>query len=92
MGGSSSRGPARLNGRSPSRPVRVEIPEPSVVILVGAAGAGKSTVARRLFAIDEVLSSDAFRGIVAGDATDQSATRVAFSILHRELERRMAAG
>ena len=60
-------------------------------MLVGAAGAGKSTLAARLFSREAVLSSDAFRGIVSGDETDQSATRVAFSILHRELARRLAA-
>lgn len=60
-------------------------------MLVGAAGSGKSTLAARLFAADQVLSSDAFRGIVSGNEADQSATRVAFAILHRELDRRLAA-
>ena len=60
-------------------------------MLVGAAGAGKSTLAARLFPPGTILSSDAFRAIVSGDETDQRVTRVAFSILHRELARRMAA-
>jgi predicted kinase len=70
----------------------VALPEPSLVVLVGAAGSGKSTLAARLFRADEVLSSDAFRELVAGDAAEQSATRAAFGILHRELARRMALG
>lgn len=61
------------------------------MVLVGAAGAGKSTLAARLFEPGDVLSSDAFRGLVSGDETDQRATRSAFSILHRELARRLAA-
>lgn len=61
------------------------------MVLVGAAGSGKSTLAARLFPSDAILSSDAFRGLVAGDEADQRATRAAFSILHRELERRLAA-
>jgi protein phosphatase len=71
--------------------VRIQLPEPSLVVLVGAAGSGKSTLASRFFAPDQVLSSDAFRGVVSGDPGDQRATRTAFSILHRELAKRMAA-
>jgi protein phosphatase len=70
----------------------VIIPDPSVVLLVGAAGSGKSTLAARLFAPDEVVSSDALRAVVAGDEADQRASAVAFRILHRTLERRLAAG
>jgi protein phosphatase len=73
-------------------PAVIELPEPCVVVLVGAAGAGKSTLAARLFAPAEVLSSDAFRAMVSGDASDQRATRTAFSILHRQLAKRLAAG
>ena len=61
-------------------------------MLVGAAGSGKSTLAARFFAPDQVLSSDAFRAAVSGDAGDQRVTRTAFSILHRELARRVANG
>src|SRR4029077_13173192 len=70
----------------------VEVPVPGVVVLVGAAGAGKSTLAAATFATDEILSSDDLRAAVRGDPTDQSATRVAFGILHRDLIRRLAAG
>jgi predicted kinase len=42
------------------------------------------------FAPDEVLSSDELRGAIRGDPTDQSVTRVAFRILHRELAKRLA--
>jgi predicted kinase len=68
----------------------IELPDPVLVVLVGAAGAGKSTLAARLFDPEQVLSSDAYREKVGGDAADQSVTRAAFSILHRELGRRMA--
>ena len=61
------------------------------MVLVGAAGSGKSTLAARAFASDQVLSSDAYRAAVAGHPGDQRATRTAFSILHRELVKRMAA-
>jgi len=71
--------------------VQIELPEPCLVVLVGAAGSGKSTLAARLFAAEDVLSSDAYRALVSGDPADQSVTRVAFRILHGELDRRLAA-
>jgi protein phosphatase len=73
-------------------PAPIDIPVPGVVVLVGAAGAGKSTLASRLFVPSEILSSDALRAAISGDAADQRATRPAFGILHREVRRRLAAG
>ena len=70
----------------------IVVPDPSLIVLVGAAGAGKTTFAARHFDPSEVLSSDAFRARIAGDEADQRATRPAFAALHREVDRRLAAG
>jgi len=68
------------------------LPDPSLVVMVGAAGSGKSTLAARLFAPAEILSSDAFRAAIAGDERDQRATGAAFRAIERTLERRLGAG
>ena len=70
----------------------ITIPDPSLVILIGAAGAGKTTFAARHFDPSEILSSDRYRALIAGDEADQGATRAAFGRLHRDVTRRLAEG
>ena len=70
----------------------LSIPDPSLVLLVGPAGCGKSTFAARHFAPGRVLSSDFFRFLVAGDEADQSASKDAFEALHLVTRRRLARG
>ncbi len=70
----------------------IVIADPSLIVLVGAAGAGKSTFAGRHFAPDEILSSDRCRAIVSGDEANQAATRAAFALLHRTLATRLGEG
>ena len=60
----------------------IEIPELCLVVLIGPAGAGKSTFAGARFKPTEVVSSDACRALVADDEDDQSATPAAFEVLH----------
>ena len=68
------------------------LPEPCVVVLVGAAGSGKSTLAARLFEPPAILASDAFRAMISGDEADQRVSGAAFRALGRALERRLASG
>ncbi len=65
------------------------LPNPSLVLLVGASGSGKSTFARKHFLPTEVVSSDACRGIVADDETDQTVTNDAFDLLHFIVRKRL---
>jgi len=61
-------------------------------LLVGAAGSGKTSLAGRLFPAEALLSSDALRQQVSGDAANQQASPEAFRILHTQAARRLAAG
>lgn len=70
----------------------LEIPTLSLVLLVGTSGSGKSTFARKHFRPTEVVSSDAFRAMVADDENDQSATAAAFEVLHLLVARRLERG
>jgi len=72
--------------------MKITIPELSLVVLVGASGSGKSTFAARHFRPTEVLSSDAYRGVVGDDENDQGATKAAFEILHFIGGKRLEAG
>jgi protein phosphatase len=68
------------------------VPDPSLVVLAGVSGCGKSTFARRLFADTEVVSSDRCRAWVCDDEADQSATGDAFEVLHLLVAKRLARG
>ncbi|MGH9618632.1 MAG: AAA family ATPase [Bryobacteraceae bacterium] len=68
------------------------IPDPSLVLLIGAAGAGKSTFAHKHFRFSEILSSDQCRALVSDDENDQSATPAAFEVLRCILVRRLRLG
>lgn len=69
--------------------MKLTIPHPSLVLLVGPSGAGKSTFAQTHFRPTEILSSDALRATLAGDANDQAASGEAFHVLALLLNGRM---
>ena len=77
-------------GRSVSPAILVSAD--ALVVLAGIAASGKSTFAARHFAPTEVLSSDAFRALIADDPSAQGATDDAFDLLHRLLAMRLRRG
>jgi len=72
--------------------MNIEIPNLSLVVLIGPSGSGKSTFARTHFLPTEVLSSDACRALVSDDENNQAATNDAFAVLHFIAAKRLAAG
>jgi predicted kinase len=72
--------------------VSLRLPSDAMVVLIGPSGSGKSTFAARHFTPTQVLSSDAFRGMVSDDPSDQTATDEAFELLHAALALRLARG
>ena len=68
------------------------LPPDALVLLIGPAASGKSTWAAAHFRPSQVLSSDAFREMVADRAADQSASADAFRLLHAAASARLKRG
>jgi protein phosphatase len=62
------------------------------VLLVGPAGAGKTTFAGKHFLATEVVSSDRARAMISDDEGDQSVTAPAFALVRFITERRLRLG
>lgn len=70
----------------------LEIPDLSLVVLVGISGSGKSSFAAKHFGPFETVSSDACRGMVSDDPNLQSATADAFALLEFIVATRLKTG
>jgi F420-dependent oxidoreductase-like protein len=67
----------------------LRLPDPCLVVLVGAAGAGKSHWARTWFAEQQVVSSDRLRAVVGLGERDQRAGADAFEVLDLIVAKRL---
>jgi protein phosphatase len=70
----------------------IKIPDPALVLLIGPAGAGKSTFAAAHFRPIEIVSSDHLRALLSNDPADQGASAEAFRILSLLVAGRMKRG
>jgi F420-dependent oxidoreductase-like protein len=59
----------------------IRLPDPCLVVLVGASGAGKSQWAAQWFSPEQVVSSDRLRAVVGTGERDQRASKDAFELL-----------
>jgi predicted kinase len=57
------------------------IPDPALVVLIGASGSGKSAWAAAHYRPAEVVSSDQLRAVVGSGERDLDASADAFSLL-----------
>ncbi len=70
----------------------MRLPDPALVVLVGASGSGKSTWATGRYRTQEIVSSDALRGIVGSGDHDLDASTDAFAILEQVVAARIGRG
>ncbi len=69
--------------------MRIVAPDPSLIILCGPAGSGKSTFAQRHFSDTAVVSSDRCRAMIADDEASMRVSRDAFALFHQIIEGRL---
>lgn len=72
--------------------MKLVLPNFSLILLIGVAGSGKSTFARKRFQSTEIVSSDACRAVVCDDETNQEATKDAFELVQFIARKRLAHG
>jgi F420-dependent oxidoreductase-like protein len=70
----------------------LRLPDPCLVVLVGATSSGKSHWAARWFDSDQVVSSDRLRAVVGTGERDQRASRDAFEVLDLIVAKRLRRG
>jgi alkanesulfonate monooxygenase SsuD/methylene tetrahydromethanopterin reductase-like flavin-dependent oxidoreductase (luciferase family)/predicted kinase len=68
------------------------IPDPALVVLVGASASGKSTWAAPRYRAAEIVSSDALRGIAGSGPQDLDASVDAFALLEQIVDARIGRG
>jgi F420-dependent oxidoreductase-like protein len=77
-----------VSERPPDAPP-LRLPDPCLVVLVGATGAGKSQWASEWFGANQVVSSDRLRAVVGTGERDQRASRDAFEVLDLIVAKRL---
>jgi F420-dependent oxidoreductase-like protein len=70
----------------------IRLPDPCLVVLVGASSAGKSHWAARWFTADSIISSDRLRAVVGRGEHDQRASKDAFEVLDLVVDKRLRRG
>jgi predicted kinase len=69
-----------------------DLPDPALVVLVGASGSGKSTWAQQRYRAAEIVSSDDLRAVVGSGRHDLDASTDAFAMLDQIVAGRLRRG
>ena len=69
-----------------------DLPDPALVVLVGASGSGKSTWAQQRYRAAEIVSSDDLRAVVGSGRHDLDASTDAFALLDQIVAGRLRRG
>jgi protein phosphatase len=72
--------------------MKIEVPYNSLIVLIGPAGSGKSTFARKYFRETEIVSADRCRALISDDENNQRVTDEAFGLLHTIVDKRLEFG
>jgi len=72
--------------------VTTALPDPALVVLIGASGSGKSAWAAARYRPQEVVSSDQLRGVVGSGEHDLDASVDAFAVLDQIVAARLKRG
>ena len=72
--------------------VTTALPDPALVVLVGASGSGKSAWATARYRPQEIVSSDQLRGVVGSGEHDLDASADAFAVLDQIVTARLKRG
>jgi F420-dependent oxidoreductase-like protein len=70
----------------------MRLPDPCLVVLVGASSSGKSYWAAQWFEPDSIVSSDRMRAVVGRGEHDQRAGKDAFEVLDLVVDKRLRRG
>jgi alkanesulfonate monooxygenase SsuD/methylene tetrahydromethanopterin reductase-like flavin-dependent oxidoreductase (luciferase family)/predicted kinase len=70
----------------------MDLPDPALIFLIGASGAGKSFWAEERYLPEEIVSSDRLRAMVGSGTSDLDASADAFEMLRRIAAARIARG
>src|SRR6476619_212454 len=78
--------------QTPPMVARPDLPDPALVVLVGASGSGKSTWAQERYRSAEIVSSDELRGVVGSGRHDLDDSKDAFALLDLIVAGRLRRG